>query len=542
MIHGFPIDYVRTALDQVLLEQHIKNPNFLGGENQVFICSLYEQLLKGDDIDRYVDKVRDITDQQNRTNLILNGVILAPENPTITNLYSCTVIPLSWLCSLRCTLANRDQALETINNLIEELKGAKCDIACLKRVDDKAFAYTPFVVGTIGHNEGKPKVKDGDFIGDIVNAAYEVFIKFRSLADDDIDIGIGPHWLYCGHENKLKVLYKVASEEHQYLDDPIILSAQRINGKIKVRAKFQTEEGDLTELPYVYESGEGTIQVVKTDENYVDIDCTWQMVDAFIENGHACFVIDCVANDTVGSDYADVEWVDITIYDATYQFLENDSQHPNIIFPPQHESFEKWKVSLSFEAIRCDEPYTLNSEEVIRISIGGSATIQNGSVMLGNDLVKVEISKYGIKAETPIVFSNPTKYYLEPLEMPSGNNPNTRINQLVSNNFKTNTQTDAVTVTLQYSFVMDKAIPILKEWFRYGRYGRTAIATNNGTPIENGTITPNLLYNVVEYWSSWGEIEKEPVKTRIANSTDIDDTEGDTLTIGVVMQVQGDND
>lgn len=446
MIHGFPIDYVRATLEQVLLEQHIKNPDFLGGESQVFICSLYEQLLKGDDVDRYVEKVMDITNQQNRTNLILNGVILAPENPTITNLYSCTIIPLTWLCSLRCTLKNRDTALETLNNLIEELKGAKVDIACLKCVDsDNHFiAYKPFVVGTIGHNEGAPTLKNGDYLGDVPTGGnVNTFVTgvFADLTSKGITVPTDypDQWYYVGYAGKICVV------------------------------RFYGSQG------------------------------VWYVAS-------------------------------------------NDGQAPEIVFPPEHESFEKWKVSLSFEAERCDEPYTLNGEEYIKISIGGSATIQNASVMFGNDLVKIEISKYGIKSQTPIVYNNPTKYYLEPLEMPSGNNPNTRINQLVSNNFKSNSQTDAITVTLQYSFVMDKAIAILKEWFDYGRYGKVNIATNNNQDIDVGTMTPNLIYNVVEYWSSWGDVEPISIKTRISDSVDVENTEGDTLTLGITMQVQGDND
>jgi hypothetical protein len=136
MIHGFVIDFVRQALEQTLLEQHKSNPDLFGGKDQVNIFSLYEQLAKGDDVDRYVENLREIADQQNKTDLILNGVLLAPTNPTITNLYSCTNIPMEWVCSLRCALANRDQALDTLNNLIEELKGSKVDIAELKCVSE----------------------------------------------------------------------------------------------------------------------------------------------------------------------------------------------------------------------------------------------------------------------------------------------------------------------------------------------------------------------------------------------------------------------
>ena len=442
MIHGFPIDFVRQALEQTLLEQHKIDKNLFGGKDQVNIFSLYEQLTKGDDVDRYVENLREITNQQNKTDLILNGVLLAPTNPTITNLYSCTNIPMEWVCSLRCTLANRDQALETLNNLIEELKGSKVDIAELKCVSEKyGTAYVPFVVGTIGHNIGTPKVKVGDYLGEIpVEYVGDRLTYFDSIGlYDDTETAEGD-WYYIGRPTR-----------------------------------------DGYELSVVYYNGE--------------------------------------------------EW----------QLLVDDGTHHEIIFPPEHVDFKKYKLSMSCEAIRCDEPYTLNSEEYVKISFGGSATLTDYSVLFGNDLVKVCVQKYGIKLQSgDVIYSNPTKYWLEPLEMPSSNDPNTRINQLVSNNFKSNTHTDAIALTLQYTFLLDTNIALLDQWFEYGRYGTTNVGDSVGS--SNNAMSPNLIYKVTEYWSYWGNVKKREIKTKISNSIDIEDTESDTMTVGVVMQIQGDND
>ena len=122
--------------------------------------------------------------------------------------------------------------------------------------------------------------------------------------------------------------------------------------------------------------------------------------------------------------------------------------------------------------------------------------------------------------------------------MPSGNNPNIKVNQLVSNNFKSNTHADSLSVVLQYSFVVSDDIPLLEQWFEYGRYGEVNVNSSN----ELQTMSPNLIYNVYEIWSYWGKIKTKVKKTRIADSTDIDVTEGDTMTVSVVLQIQGDND
>ena len=87
---GFSIDFIRQVIEQKLLEEHIKEPTkYFGGKGQVNLFSFYEQLQKEDEVNRFVEVYRDLTEQQNRTGLIMNGTIIAPENPTITNLSQC---------------------------------------------------------------------------------------------------------------------------------------------------------------------------------------------------------------------------------------------------------------------------------------------------------------------------------------------------------------------------------------------------------------------------------------------------------------------
>lgn len=266
MVNVFAIDFIRQALEQTLFEEHIKNLNMFGGKNQINIFSFYEQLKGQDEVDRFVENYRDLTEQQNRTSLIGNGVIVAPENPTITNLYSSTIIPMSWACSIRCTLGNRDQMVATINNLIEKLKGRKVDIAQLKCNDENGKDYySPFKVGTIGQNDSAPTLKDGDYLGDIPSGSTaNTFVSnaLTALTNKNITVpqDYQNHWYYVGY-----------------------------NGKISV-VRFNGAQG------------------------------VW------------------------------------------YIFADDGSTN-DIIFPPEHESFEKYKLSLSFDAIRCDEPRNLNAEE-----------------------------------------------------------------------------------------------------------------------------------------------------------------------------------
>lgn len=433
MLKTFPIEFIRQAIEQTLEIAHNNNTNLFGGNEQVKITSFYEQLKNQDEVDRFVETYRDIADQQNRTCLIGNGVILSPENPTITNLYSSLIIPFSWTCSIRCTLANRDQMLITINNLISELKGRKCDIAQLDCVDANGHPYsTPFMVGTIGENDGAPALQNGDYIGTIEDTEDIQNIIDNLVANNVVVPQTLGSWFYATNDA----------------------------GKLKV---FVLTEDGL---------------VVK----------------------------------------------------------EDDGTYPDIIFPPEHTSFEKFKLSMSFDSLRCDEPRTLNSEEYCEISFGGSCTLVSDKVALGNDLIKIGVVRKQIKAETPITYANQTIQYLEPLEMPSGNSANTQLNQLVSNKFKTNSHTDGIGLNIQYSFIADFTINLIKWWFDYARYG----------DIENGSdnkplISPNIIYEISEFWSSWGIVKNKKYLGKIVDDIEIENTESDTLTLGITMQVQGEN-
>lgn len=433
MLKTFPIEFIRQAIEQTLAKAHNDNVNLFGGKEQINITSFYEQLKNQDEVNRFVETYRDIADQQNRTGLIGNGVILSPENPTITNLYSSLIIPFSWTCSIRCTLANRDQMLITINNLISELKGRKCDIAQLDCIDENEhICAKPFLVGTIGENDGAPALQNGDYLGTIEDTADIETIIDNLNANNVIVTQTLGSWFYATNDE----------------------------GKLKV---FVLTEDGL---------------VVKED-------------------------------------------------DGTYD---------DIIFPPEHTSFEKFKLSMSFDSLRCDEPRTLNSEEYCEISFGGSCTLVSDKVALGNDLIKIGVIRKQIKAETPITYTSQTIQYLEPLEMPSGSSANTQLNQLVSNKFKTNSHTDGIGLNIQYSFIADFNIDLIKWWFDYARYGDIENDSDN-KPL----ISPNIIYEISEFWSSWGIVKNKKYLGKIVDNIEIENTESDTLTLGITMQVQGEN-
>ena len=217
----------------------------------------------------------------------------------------------------------------------------------------------------------------------------------------------------------------------------------------------------------------------------------------------------------------------------TYAQAIDDSEI-DILIPPAHTSFTKYKVSISFDAIRIDEPRVLNAEEYCTITIGGSGTVVNASVSLGNDISMVSIQKYRINAKPIINLSSTSVYYLEPLEIPSGLGIANEISQLTSNNFLQNRHNSGINPQINYSFILDKRINLLKQFYKYARYG---IVAKNSTEYVSG-ISPNMIFKIKEYTCSWGEYEINEFYAKASDNIGIDNTESDTITLALQFEIQ----
>ena len=533
MIKTFPLEFVRQALEQTLLKNHNDNLYYFGGSNQMKITSFYEQLKNQDEVNRFVETYRDLVDQQNRSGLIGNGILVTQENPTITNLYTSLIVPMTWTCSIRCKLADRDQMTDTLFKLIEELKGSKVDIAQLKCRDfSNAAIYEPFMVGTIGHNEGEPSINSGDYIGYYdENATIEETKEGEQINTIQLSdfLTVGNDLVYAG------TIYEPSVEDFELvsLTCNYSMTYTATTGGYNITITITDGAIHPPLLPATitmdYEYSESRQQTLDECIQGLISSLTSKGITNNLNSGdHLYFSM----------DYQGGKILKVALLDnGTFVDFVDDGENHNIIFPPTHEDFTKYKVSLSFDSLRCDTPRTINGDEYCEISFGGSATLVNNKVKLGNDLVKVGIKKDKIVASTPISI-NGTQYWLEPLEMPSGNSANTQVNQLISNKFINNTHTDNINLTLQYTFVVDEDIDLIKQWFNYGRYGTQA----DGVVVDytNG-ITPNMIYDTIEIWSNWGNVDIKSFKTKIIESIDIENTEGDTLTITLPLQIQGDN-
>ena len=205
MIKGFVVDYIRQVIEQTMLEEKLKDNRFFGGDDEVRLFSFYEQLATRKEIDRYVENYGQLVDQQNKTNLIMNGIIITDETPTVTNISKGFSIPTSFTGAVRVRVEDKDNAVETFNNLISVLKGRKQDICGFSYTGDKnteAYVGKPFKVGTIGNSyeDNGLIIHNGDFVMDWNETNYINDVLSEKLTQLNTNYGItteaGLSWVY----------------------------------------------------------------------------------------------------------------------------------------------------------------------------------------------------------------------------------------------------------------------------------------------------------------------------------------------------------
>ena len=82
--------------------------------------------------------------------------------------------------------------------------------------------------------------------------------------------------------------------------------------------------------------------------------------------------------------------------------------------------------------------------------------------------------------------------------------------------------------------MLSKKIDLLKQFYRYGRYG---IVAKNSAEYVSG-ISPNMIFKIKEYTSSWGEYEINELYAKATDNIDVDKTESDAMTIALQFEKQ----
>lgn len=195
-------------------------------------------------------------------------------------------------------------------------------------------------------------------------------------------------------------------------------------------------------------------------------------------------------------------------------------------------TFEKFKLTLSCNGAKVDQPYTLEKDEYCEITFSGDATISNDYILHDSDICRIGIKRYRVVANLNISYTDDYSW-LDTLEKNGELGSNQIESQLRSHFFMANSNTDSISINREYEFMYDYREPLLNALYEYAQYGI------RGTTPLNVIISPNMEFKVCEIVSSWGYIKKREFTAKLIDSISAPNNEDGIVSIKLTLGIQG---
>jgi hypothetical protein len=173
------------------------------------------------------------------------------------------------------------------------------------------------------------------------------------------------------------------------------------------------------------------------------------------------------------------------------------------------------KISMSFNGIQSQEPYINNGVDRVFLFFGGSATIVDNNVTLGNDIITTTIQK---GKDTGTIFA------VEPTELTGSLDVSDDTFQTWANGYQSIDRNMAIANKVSYSFVFDRNNTFYEELYKYGRYG-----------FGSGSLA-QIILTVKEYRYSFGVLTIDKFYAKLG-SVNTQNTNGDVMTISILLKV-----
>jgi hypothetical protein len=113
-------------------------------DNTIFLASFYEQLQDDEQINRYVDTIKELLALQNRekseSNYKAMGIIAQSGNAEIINIKQNYISPLEYQARFDIELNDRDYVLGKLKTLIDNLRGRKFDMVSFQNGNSVVFS------------------------------------------------------------------------------------------------------------------------------------------------------------------------------------------------------------------------------------------------------------------------------------------------------------------------------------------------------------------------------------------------------------------
>jgi hypothetical protein len=174
---------------------------------------------------------------------------------------------------------------------------------------------------------------------------------------------------------------------------------------------------------------------------------------------------------------------------------------------------------LSFDGIQSQEPYINNGVDRVFLFFGGSATIVESKVALGNDIVKNTIQ---VGQDTGTI------YDVEPTEIPASLSVNDDTYQTYANGYRSVDRNMAIANKMSYSFIYDNTIVLYNDLYAYARFGTTPTGTTSTLPQQ--------IFTIKEYRYSFGALTTNKFYAKLGDVA-TSNTNGDVMTISITLKL-----
>jgi hypothetical protein len=381
-------------------------------DNTIFLASFYEQIQDDEQINRYVDTIKELLALQNRekseSNYKAMGIIAQSGNAEIINIKQNYISPLEYQARFDIELSDRDYVLGKLKTLINDLRGRKFDIIQLTN-NTTIIPVIPSVIPTTGL----------------------IFLQNNILITPTFNLS--PNG---------------SSEKTAIINDII--------------AKYSFVLGTTYTIYQINNPASNVFQLLRR---------------TFIRSvGLVSTLSDAIVVGTVS---------------------------------------ERYKLSLSFDGIQSQEPYINNGVDRVFLFFGGSATIVESKVSLGNDII---LNTIQIGKNEGGIFT------VEPTEIPASLSVSDDTFQTYANGYRTQDRNMAIGNKMAYSFIYDNTISLYNDLYTYARFG-----TNASTYAQQ-------VFTIKEYRYSFGVLTTNTFFAKLGDVS-TSNTNGDVMTISVNFKI-----
>jgi hypothetical protein len=180
---------------------------------------------------------------------------------------------------------------------------------------------------------------------------------------------------------------------------------------------------------------------------------------------------------------------------------------------------QTYKLSLSFDGIQSQEPYINNGVDRVFLFFGGSATVVESKVSLGNDIV---LNTIQVGKNAGSIFT------VEPTEIPASLSVSDDTFQTYTNGYRTQDRNLAIGNKMAYSFIYDNTITLYNDLYSYARFGTTTTGT--------ASTLPQQVFTIKEYRYAFGVLTLNTFYAKLGDVA-TSNTNGDVMTISVNFKV-----